>query len=446
MCQLICFLVYSPQNSDNIAMSLGLADYSYYFVMQRFVPALQKIGVVLVVSDPLREVDPLHDLLGRLGFDVLFLSFTPPNKTALGLRCPTVPVFAWEYSTIPTESWGGDERHNWGLVLSRVRAAITHSVFAKTATTKALGNDYPVCVLPAPLWDLYQPAFHELSLTHWSLGFHGVVLDSHQLGLRETHDIAEPDLEKKLRYISLQGVVYAAVFNPNDGRKNWHDTLWAFCWAFRDNSDVTLLIKLVHHDAAFACGILLHEMKKLAPYQCRVVVIHGYLDDDTYRTMISRVTYIVNSSHGEGQCLPLMEFMSAGKPALAPNHSAMVDYIDESNAFVVRSSEEWTHWPHDPRLVLRTFRYRLDWQSLFDAFVASHRVALREPARYVAMSRAATSALQRHCSLAVIEAGLRDFLQELGIREPVAAPSYLVRAFAGLPGRLLRRLIRWRQS
>jgi glycosyltransferase involved in cell wall biosynthesis len=430
----ICFLVYSPQNDGNIADAMGTIDYSYYFVMRRFVPLLRRIGVVIEVRDPERDAERLNPMLQRYGIDVVLLSFAPPNKTPR-LSCVTLPVFAWEYSTIPSESWAGDERHNWQRVLSGLRGAITHSQFAVEATRKALGKDYPLCSLPAPLWDDY--ASHEPSLpeSEWRLAFTGVVLDSSELRLASTHGVVPPVLEPRNQTVRLWGVVYAAVFNPNDGRKNWHDTLWAFCWAFRDNVHVTLLIKLVHHDARFACEILLHEMKKLAPFRCRVVVIHGFLDDETYQTMVHGVTYIVNSSYGEGQCLPLMEFMSAGKPALAPDHSAMADYLRPDNAFIVRSWPEWTHWPHDPRLLLRTFRHRPDWQSLYDAYLQSFNVVRMQPQRYLDMSRAASQAQQRYCSRRVVEDGLRKFLGELGFDGVSRRPS--------VPGRLILRLANW---
>lgn len=429
----ICFLVYSPQNNGNIADSMGLADYSYYFVMRRFLPVLRRLGLVIQVRDPVREVDRLSSLLKRLGIDSLLLSFAPPNKTPQ-VQCVTLPVFAWEYSTIPTESWGGDERNNWQFVLSQLRGAITHSGFAVKATKLAMGEKFPVCSLPAPVWEVHARPAQLPRQQDWILHFSGMVLDSHELGLRSTHAIVDPPLEKNAQRVVLRGVVYAAVFNPNDGRKNWHDTLWAFCWAFRDNWSATLLIKLVHHDAHFACQILLHEMKKLAPYKCRVVVIHGFLDDDAYQTMIDGVTYVVNSSYGEGQCLPLMEFMSAGKPALAPDHTAMADYINADNAFVLRSGPEWTHWPHDPRLVLRAFRYRLDWQSLFDAYVESYLVATSQPDRYLAMSQAATSALRLHCSQQAVADRLRIFLIQLGYADAAGyAPS--------LPARLGYRML-----
>ncbi|PNA31995.1 glycosyltransferase, partial [Pseudomonas sp. MPR-AND1A] len=80
-----------------------------------------------------------------------------------------------------------------------------------------------------------------------------------------------------------------------------------------------------------------------------VVVMHGYLDDPQYARLYEAASYYVNASRCEGLCLPLMEFMACGKPAIAPNHTAMKDYIDDSVAFIVRSSEELTIWPQDTR-------------------------------------------------------------------------------------------------
>ena len=65
-------------------------------------------------------------------------------------------------------------------------------------------------------------------------------------------------------------------------------------------------------------------------------LLHGYLTADTYQRLMATTAFIVNASHGEGQCLPLMEYLSIGKPAIAPCHSAMADYIDDAVGFVVQ--------------------------------------------------------------------------------------------------------------
>ena len=46
----LLFLVYSPLSSSSIERSLGMADYSYYFVMQRFLPLLREFGEVEVLE------------------------------------------------------------------------------------------------------------------------------------------------------------------------------------------------------------------------------------------------------------------------------------------------------------------------------------------------------------------------------------------------------------
>lgn len=409
------FLVYAKETDQSIAANLGLPDYSYFFVMKKFIPVLEQLGKVRIVHD-VETVDAQYAQLLTQDAEIILLSFTPPHKTPQGLRCPVFPVFAWEYSTIPDESWANEPRHNWAALLKSFRGAMTHSQFALKAVHQSLGASYPVVSLPAPLWDEYASLYEPRYSPHpWQLDIaHGVVLDSHALGLNQAEKSHPVSFEGCECHVQFDGIVYTSVFNPNDSRKNCLDLLTGFCYAFRDNPEVTLLMKLAYHDATHACGLVLQEMKKLSPYRCRVVAVQGYLEDAAYRQLVANSTYVVNTARGEGQCLPLMELMSAGKPAIAPDHSAMADYINDRNAFIVRSSPEWTHWPHDPRLVLRTFRYRIDWQSLRDAYLESYRVACHEPARYMNMAQQAHRDLQQHCSKKVITDRLKDFLAELG--------------------------------
>ncbi len=415
------FLLHATENSKSIASHLGLADYSYYFVMRRFVPILSALGEVYEIEDAHSLSERVATLQSRKQ-QVVVLSFAPPHRVPQGLPCPVFPVFAWEYSTLPNESWGGEERHDWAGVLRILKGAITHSCFAVKAVQNALGPDFPVCSLPAPVWDDYQTLYREEKWRtpwkqQWRLDLpRGVILDSRAIGLGREADPDAPSFLPVPCSITLTGPVYTAVFNPNDGRKNWHDLISAFCFAFREEAQVTLLMKLVHHDPAHACTLVWTEMRKLAPYRCRVVAVHGFLDDSTYRHLVAHSSYIVNTAHGEGQCLPLMEFMSAGKPAIAPDHTAMADYLRTDNAFILRSSEEWTHWPHDPRMLLRTMRYRLDWESLRQAYVDSLSVLLHEPQRYAAMSAAAHARLRLHCSQVVVMQKLACFLQDRGFR------------------------------
>ncbi|MCY1267993.1 glycosyltransferase [compost metagenome] len=493
------FLVHSEVGAGQIASSLGLPDYSYYFVLKEFLPVLQELGEVMVVERPESEVDRLYDEARARGEACLFLSFAPPHKTPAGLRCPTIPVFAWEFDSIPNQPWLDDERQNWATVLAECGQAITHSLLTVQAARAELGEDFPVVSIPAPVWDRFadfratasSPRPVDASILVRS----GVVMDSHDLSLvpyipnvdavaravasaRAREQAVRPRpvqagqaapvgneqsrLRITLRYLvewyrlvwcdllrpappapaappraeqpaaleptnpvepgglpevageapdmpdwplaehrlHLSGVVFTAVFNPYDGRKNWVDMLTAFCSAFRDTPDATLLFKLGHRDYQSAMNDMLMCMARMPAFKCRVVLLHGFLERDDFDRLIRSTAFVINASHGEGQCLPLMEFLSCGKPALAPRHSAMLDYIDDQVGFVVDSWLDATAWPHDPRLAYRTLRHQIDWGSLVKAYRDAYNCYVDTPERYQRMAATAIERMRGHCSRA----------------------------------------------
>lgn len=176
-------LIGSKITQDTIQQSLGKPEYSYYFLMREFVPALQRLGDVVEVKS-LEEVDALFDQHSAQGREVVFLSFSPPQQVPLGLRCPTIPVFAWEFDNIPCEPWGDEPRNDWRYVFARTGAAITLSQEAAAAVRAAMGADYPVGVVPAPVWDRFvDVASAGVDLGERRLRFTGHLIDSPRLGL-----------------------------------------------------------------------------------------------------------------------------------------------------------------------------------------------------------------------------------------------------------------------
>jgi glycosyltransferase involved in cell wall biosynthesis len=427
----VIFLVHSETNSGSIIQNLGVSEYSYYFVLKEFRPLLEQIGVVVAVSDPENEVDRIWHNARQHGEHCVFLTFSPPHRSFTPAHCPTIPIFAWEFDTLPNESWNDDPRHDWRTVLHRTGRAITHSHFAVATVQAAMGADYPVISLPAPVWDRFARVFHAKAgsaVVHAaSIAVRGRIFDTRQMDLTPFTPIENRrhgsaplpwgGTREQLQVLELDGVIYTSVFCPLDGRKNFFDMIAAFCWALRDAEDATLVLKLTHHDCDLPIRAVLGELAKLPPFRCRIVMVDGYLADNAYMELAELSTYTVNTSHGEGQCLPLMEYMSAGKPAIAPAHTAMADYINPGNAFILKSDLEPTIWPHDPREAMRTRRHRIDFESLLTAYQESYDVAKHDQARYAMMSAAAHHDLQGHCSRAKILAALEDFL----LPQPVLA-------------------------
>jgi len=143
------FLVYSSHDENTIQDSLGMADYSYYFVMKRYLPLLETFGAVAVLDEPPTD----EQIAGYVEEDCcLFMSFTPPDKVAPISLCPIVVVFAWEFSTIPYEVFTRPE-DNWVRDLQYLGRALTHSSYAVGVVRNQLGEDFDIESIPAPLWD-----------------------------------------------------------------------------------------------------------------------------------------------------------------------------------------------------------------------------------------------------------------------------------------------------
>lgn len=452
------FFVYSKLNQHTIADNVGVPEYSYYFVLKDFLPVLKQLGEVVIVDSP-DEVDTLYGEAYSQGKQAYYLSFMPPHLTRLGLKCPTIPVFAWEFDTLPNEAWWADQpQDDWTHSLGQCNAAIVHSEFTVKSVRDVMGNGFPVLSIPAPVWDKYasarqaptgtvdtvyklqvddaivfdtharnkdqwfpnktvlrsymdkilgnEPVTAAANLSAWQLAKYHFKQWCEQLAAKKNSNTEGPHWRRKTHHIKLSGVVFTSVFNPYDGRKNWGDMLTAFCIAFKDRADATLVFKLGHRRYRTAMRNALLTLARFGDIKCRVILIHGHLPDEDYQRLTQATHFIVNTSYGEGQCLPLMEYLSSGKPAIAPRHSAMLDYMDETVGFVVRSFADYTAWPHDPRVAYRTQRHQIDWSSLVECYQQAFLCFTGEPERYQQLSNNAIERMQEHCSQARVLAQL----------------------------------------
>jgi glycosyltransferase involved in cell wall biosynthesis len=474
------YLLYSATNRDNLRDKLGHAEYSYFFVLEQFRTMLEKRATVIVVSDPENEVDPIYDAMCRQGRACVFLPFCAPHLMPRNLRCPTVPVFAWEFDTIPDELWDDEPSNDWRAVLSSVVGAITHSQYGARAITSAMGSHCAVEWIPAPVWDNYCSAegvaVRSVPAVETKLAVTGTVVDSRpptasaasprssprrnltwrvMATARYAHawyrdvvrDLLPPvgqtlasqvggvlhrfvDRRRKLKRTSrayagnpfpleLEGYVFLTVLNPHDGRKNWQDMVTAFCASLRYCADATLILKFTNVDSIPAMDELRRLLSKMPPFECRVVALDSFLDTSQYRKLVAASTFAVNSSLAEGQCLPLMEAMSHGVPIIAPRHTGMSDYVDDQVGFVLRSSQEPCCWPHDTREVFRARRYRIDWQSLVEAYRDAYRLAKEQQERYRQMSNAAAARMQSYCSEAGVYEKMQGFIERI-VPQPAA--------------------------
>jgi glycosyltransferase involved in cell wall biosynthesis len=426
------FIVYCPTGAEAKSGILGMAEYSYAFVLKAFAPLLARFGEVHLVDDPARQVDLLYAAHLARGETSLFLSFAPPHRTTLGLRCPVIPVIAWEFPTIPSEVWDEERRHDWRWVLRQTGRAITLSDLAARAVKAAMGVDFPVVAIPAPVWDR-QPEGQRLPArapaTPAVIEVDGFVFDSRKVGF--SAGMSTPRLPAPGELpgrVELSGVVFTSVFSPKDGRKNWPDLVTAFLAALADRSDATLVLKMVGNDPEQWWWELFDRVSRMPEFACRLVVINGFLDDARYNQLIAASQWVVNASSAEGLCLPLIEFMCAGRPAIAPAHTAMADYLDASCGLVVHADEQYCGWPHDTRMGMTTTRHPVSWSALKAAYEEGYRLVREAPARYDALGQAAANRMEAFCSDAIVAERLSAFLGLGHLTTPPPQASELLMA------------------
>lgn len=548
------FILYSATNEDTVSNSLGQPEYSYYFVYKGYKRQLEALGEVVTVEDPENDVDIIYRDCKIKGQACVFVCFAPPNKLPRGLQCPMVPVFAWEFDSLPSAAQGmaGDE--DWVEALQLAGRAVCLSNHTRSVVQAALGDDFDVVAIPVPMLDSgiddietqseavnltldgtlidsreydfnhdaivprsametfpLQPlvgtsieldfsrrvdnppllcGFYEAEAwgawtSHtkaWVLlpnsvsgklilrlkcmayganigrpitvsigdssqdmvveaGTQDIELEfsvksaaniltfanldavsvagapdprSMALGLMsaslELQGVAKELVEPLApRSLTLSGRVYTSVLNPKCGRKNWLDIITGFCWAFKEDAEVTLFLKVSARQLSDYFNKYHQLLARLQPFKCRVVLFDGYLSAHDYTKLVTATDIYVNASKAEGLCLPLMEFMSYGVPVIAPRHTAMSDYVSEDCAFVVGTSQELTVWPHDENELYSCTRYRIDWHSLFDRYTESMKVMRTDRPRYEAMSQAAKEQVFQFASDEVVKTKLMDF-------------------------------------
>ncbi len=128
--------------------------------------------------------------------------------------------------------------------------------------------------------------------------------------------------------------------------------------------------------------------------------------------LIRATTFYIQTTKAEGNCLPLMDSLAAGRPGISPNHSAMSDYFDQRFGHVIQSSPEPAAWPHDPRGGIQTTWARIDWSSVVTALQDSYRQVTSHLADYQAMSEIAREHMSAWASCSSIQPRLEKVIRQ----------------------------------
>lgn len=434
-------IVTSYRTGADTGRNLGTAGYSYDFVARLFEPLLRRWGKLIEIRDASRELEPAIAQARREGFVPIHLSFLPFQDTRLSPSALNVVVPAWEFPDIPNHMFDGNPQNDWVKTANRCNAVIVGGPFTREALQRA-GVSAPIHIVQVPTpTDYFQiPDWHAGQSTtlqcdnylfsHDSIGIvgdnatsadrprsrpdpwqHTVKSSIHKArrvykrtirrlvprrldktlaeALRaaaKAWKFNEPPKASQHSSLNLRGIVYTSIFNPYDGRKNWEDLLTGFLLALQDCEDATLAIKLITNHPNALHDFLLCYSSRGIKHRCRLVVIPGYLTDEQMLQLTEASTYYITTTRAEGNCIPLMNYLAAGRPAVSPSHTAISDYFQIGDGFVVDSHPEPAAWPQDSRLRSTTSWHRLVWPSLAEQIRLSYEMATRDPGAYQSLA------------------------------------------------------------
>ncbi len=228
--------------------------------------------------------------------------------------------------------------------------------------------------------------------------------------------VMAPDPLLPAHPLTLSGLVFTSIFNLGDRRKNHLDLLTAYLLAFRDRPDVTMVIKLAtnpkreHHEVAIFRQMY-HGLG--IQHRCRLVLITDFLTDQGMADLMRVTTFYVNTSKAEGACLPLQQSLAGGRPSLAPDHTAMADFMDNEVGFVLGTNPEPTYWPHDPEMRIETTWNRLVWSDLHDRLLDAANLVETDFPGYQQKATAARARMKGYASREIVAHALAEALKEL---------------------------------
>lgn len=472
----IRFLVSAPVEPGDLPGRLGAADYSYGFVLKALGSVLDRVGSWELVNRPESRLAAVAARAAIDGHRPIHLALRPLQSAYLSPVVPTILFPFWEFPRVPDRDFGFDTHQNWARIASRADLIVTACRLTAESFERA-GVGVPVAIVPVPVApaSFEVPDWHPdhswtVSCRHVSwggeaLGHAGAISPPAVADLREAMPLRGlPRIERGLRRryhryvrpwlsdtaahrirrakqtlvrraelpppriepspLTLSGLVYTSIFNLGDLRKNPRDMLSAFLLAFQDRPDATLVLKLA------ACPeVELLELERIQAlyrslgiaHRCRVVVIIDYLTEEDMERLYRATTYYVNTSRAEGACLPLQRALAAGRPGIAPAHTAMGDYMDDRVGFVVASHPEPTVWPHDPEQRCETTWHRLVWSDLHDQMTRSARLVEDDPSAYREMAATARRRMREQGSREAAVTALRAALVRMRTHRPIGS-------------------------
>ncbi len=411
---------------------LGEQHYSYRFAEAKFAAAFAAAGIPLPV---LRMPEFYADTAaltpgGDPATPWAHLIFRSTEQVRLLKPAFNICCHAWEFEVLRDRTDPGEHPFcNQVRMLSLCDEIWTPCAF--TRDVLARHGIERVEVIPAPIaMPATQVSRVEALEMIGAVGVMPLVANSLLLAAdraraaaaraRSLMDVVAPRLAS-----AEPSLIYLSILNPEDFRKNLDALLRGFHHFATLFPHALLIVKALTSADRFSLERVIAEIvpNKLAGGSVfdtdNIVFMNRYLDDDEMAALFGLADFYLSASLAEGQNLPLLEAMAHGVVPVTTANTAMADYIDPDNAFVVETRrvaapcKDLAGW-----IAGRPFEVDLaSARQVHDALARSARV---RPAGRRSRAEAAVETVRRRFSHAAVWPRVAARLRHAASRLPAA--------------------------
>lgn len=354
----------------NNSLIWGKAHYSYKVVKNKYISLLQDkhIKVCEIIRPEIYKHKIAFDFLKDFKVGDIHLIFKPFEEIRILKGAYNIGIIAWEFDRINLTTFDSVPFSNHLRILSML-----DEVWVLCEYTKKVLQQYNiknVYCIPAPV---NYTALSKKTSTKDILGelpavkLNSINLDTQKVFLTLYNDIKH--IEK----------TYLTIINPWDKRKNIEDVITSFVKFSSKYKQALLIIKLVIDNQGtrlFNINEIL--AKKIKLKSSNIIFISQNLTDNQMSALMQSVDYYYCMSKAEGQNLPLIEAMSVGTVPVSITHTAMADYIQEDNAFTIKSKVESTPLDSNASRNSNLCWYKPEIQSAIKALETSYQASNSE--------------------------------------------------------------------
>ena len=338
-------LYVSTAIAGDIAHLLGTTHYSYHFAAASFRALLDRHGAP-ARHLPMPEIYADDAALGAPQGSGLHLIFRSTEQIRLLKSAVNICCFPWEFPVLKTDTLPDEHPFaNQARMLGLCDEVWTPSDYARRVLqSHGVANVHRI---PAPVTAPRRRATRAEALR--------ALADLECVKLRSNfawpleHATAEANAGRSSLGAALAtharpgkpATIHLSILNPEDFRKNLDALLRGFNQFRTDHPDAVLIVKALTSANRYTLPQVVADVvaKKLAPGSViaddGIVFINAYLSSAQMSLLYALADFYVCTSIGEGQNLPLLEAMAHGTAAITTSNTAMQDYIDPDNAFII---------------------------------------------------------------------------------------------------------------